>query len=64
MTIRARVKQLRTARGLSQLALAKQAGVSQPYLWQLEAGRKTNPGIVVLRKLAKALGVPVTRLLE
>ena len=64
MTIRARVRQLRTARGLSQLALAKLAGVSQPYLWQLEAGRKKNPGILVLRKLAKALGVPVAQLLE
>jgi hypothetical protein len=41
LAIRVRVKRLRKA---------KQAGVSQPYLWELEAGEKTNPGIVVLRK--------------
>jgi transcriptional regulator with XRE-family HTH domain len=64
MTIGARVKRLRSQRGLSQYALAKHSGVSQPYLWELEAGQKTNPGIETLRKLAKALGVPVARLLE
>jgi transcriptional regulator with XRE-family HTH domain len=64
MTIGARVKRLRRQRGWSQYALAKQSGVSQPYLWELEAGQKTNPGIETLRKLAKTLGVPVARLVE
>ena len=32
-------------------------------LAQLEAGHKTNPSLPTLRKLAKALGVPVTELL-
>jgi transcriptional regulator with XRE-family HTH domain len=64
MTIGTRVKRLRRQRRLSQLALAKHAGISQPYLWELEAGQKTNPGIAVLRKLAKALGVQVARLVE
>jgi transcriptional regulator with XRE-family HTH domain len=51
-------------RGLPAPPRAKHAGVSQPYLWELEAGQKTNPGIVVLRKLATALGVPVAHLLN
>ncbi len=48
---------LREARGLSQLALAKRARISQQYLNELETGKKANPGIQVLRKLAKALEV-------
>jgi transcriptional regulator with XRE-family HTH domain len=57
------LKRLREAKGLSQLELAKRAGVAQGYVSELEAGQKKNPGIETLRKIAKALGVPVTELL-
>ena len=58
------LKRIRAEKGLSQLALAKRARVAQAYISEMEAGRKRNPGIATLRKLAKALGVPVTELLE
>jgi transcriptional regulator with XRE-family HTH domain len=60
------VRQLRAAEGLSQATLAKKARVSQPYLSQLEGGTRGSkrPGVVILQRLAKALGVPVTKLLE
>lgn len=57
------LKQIREAKGLSQLDLAKRAKVSQGYLSDLEARQKKNPGIETVRKIAKALGVPVTELL-
>jgi transcriptional regulator with XRE-family HTH domain len=47
----------------TQDALAKRAKVSRSYLAAIEAGHRKNPSLVVLRKLAKALGVPVTELL-
>jgi transcriptional regulator with XRE-family HTH domain len=62
-TLGAVLKQIREAKGLSQLDLAKRAKVSQGYLSDLEARQKKNPGIETLRKIAKALGVPVTELL-
>ncbi len=58
------IRHLRDGRRLTQQQLAKKARVSQPYLSQLEAGTYRNPGIEVLRRLAKALGVRVTALLE
>ncbi len=58
------IRQLRETKKLSQQELARKARVSQPYLSQLEAGTYRNPGIEILRRLAKALGVPVTELLE
>src|SRR5262249_20310733 len=39
-------------------------GVSRGYLADLEAGHRANPSVPTLRRLAKALGVPVTRLVE
>jgi transcriptional regulator with XRE-family HTH domain len=57
------LKRLREAKGLSQLQLAKRADVAQAYISEMEAGDKKNPGIETLRKLAKALGVPVAELL-
>jgi transcriptional regulator with XRE-family HTH domain len=58
------LKRLRERQGLSQAALSRRARVAQGYISAIEAGHKRNPGIETLRKLAKALGVPVTALLE
>ncbi len=55
--------QFRQERGLTQIELAKRTKVTQGYIAQLEAGDKT-PSLAMLRKLAKALKVPVTELLE
>lgn len=57
------VKALRQAKGLSQRALAARVGVTAAYITMLERGKKTNPSLPTLRKLAKALGVPVAELL-
>ena len=57
------IQRLRKAKGLSQRQLAAKAKVTQGYIAQLETGHKMNPSLPTLRKLAKALGVPVTELL-
>jgi transcriptional regulator with XRE-family HTH domain len=58
-----KVQVLRKKRAMTQEALAKQAGISRGYLARVETGRH-EPTLTMLRKLAKALGVPVTALLE
>ena len=58
-----RLKRLRETKGLTQEALAKRADMSRAYLARLEMGRH-DPPLSRLHKLAKALGVPVTELLE
>ena len=54
---------LRGRRGLTQEALAAKAGLSRTYQARLETARQ-DPTLSTLVKLAKALGVPVSRLLE
>jgi transcriptional regulator with XRE-family HTH domain len=67
------LKVLREERGMTQEELAKRAGVSQGYIAKLEpssrpgrtkSSRQANPSVAILKKLARALGVPVTELLE
>jgi len=58
-----KLKRLREQRGLTQEALAKKAGISRAYLARLEMGIH-DPHLSRLRKLAKALGVKVGRLVE
>jgi XRE family transcriptional regulator, master regulator for biofilm formation len=58
------MKRTREARGINQAELAKKARVSQGYVSKLEAGAQRNPSIDILKRLARALGVPVTELLE
>jgi transcriptional regulator with XRE-family HTH domain len=59
------IKTLRTTKhDLGLRELARKAKVPPGYLAELESGKKTNPSLDVLKRLAKALGVPVTELLE
>jgi XRE family aerobic/anaerobic benzoate catabolism transcriptional regulator len=56
-----RLRILRNQRGMSRKALAQHARVSERYLAQLETG-KGNGSIVLLRRIARAIGLPVTQL--
>jgi transcriptional regulator with XRE-family HTH domain len=58
------LKALRKAKGLNQVQLAKQARITTAYVNMLESGKKGNPSLAILQRLAKALGVPITHLLS
>jgi XRE family aerobic/anaerobic benzoate catabolism transcriptional regulator len=58
-----RVRTLRNQRGMTRKALAQHAKVSERYLAQLEAGLG-NCSIVLLRRIARAIGLPVTQLVQ
>ena len=63
MRLAMKVKRLRATRGWTQQALAQRAHVSVGYVARLETGHH-DPKLSTLKKLAKALGVPATALLE
>lgn len=67
MDVRVRVglnlQALRRERGLSQEELAHRASVHQTYLSGVERGRR-NPSVLVLAKLADALGADVEDLVK
>ncbi len=48
----------REYRGLTQAVVAKQAGISTPYLSQIEHNERTA-SVAILKKLAKALNVSI-----
>jgi XRE family transcriptional regulator, aerobic/anaerobic benzoate catabolism transcriptional regulator len=58
-----RVRTTRHRRATSRKALARHAQVSERYLAQLEAG-KGNISVLLLRRIAHALGVPLAELIE
>ena len=57
-----RVREERQQRGLSQEALAEKAGVHRTYIGMIERAEK-NITLINIEKIAKALGVPIDRLL-
>src|SRR5258708_32219145 len=57
-----RVRQARARRGMTRKQLARDSGVSERYLAQIEGG-EGNISVLVLRQLAKALNVSVDVLL-
>ena len=58
-----RIKQARERKGWSQRELARQAGVRHAIISELETGKKTDTIGVILKRLARALGVSVDYLL-
>jgi len=58
----AKLRELRTSRGLTQAELARQARVAPSYLWRLESGA-ASPGIDLIARLAETLGTTVSDLL-
>lgn len=58
------ITKLREGQGLTQRDLAKKAKVTAAYVAMIETGVRKNPSLAILKRLAKALGVPVTALLE
>ena len=58
-----RVRTLRNQRGMTRKALAQYAQVSERYLAQLETGLG-NCSIVLLRRISRAIGLPVTQLVH
>ena len=58
-----RVRAWRTQHGMSRKNLSAACGVSERYLAQLEAG-EGNISVLLLRKVARAMGVPVATLVR
>lgn len=60
---RTSVASLRLQKGWSQAELARRANTSQPYIARLELGQ-VDPQISTVKKLARALGAPLTTVVE
>jgi len=59
-----KIKIIRIKQNLTQKQLSDRSGLSQAYINELENGRKVNPSIITLDKLAVGLQVHVSELLE
>lgn len=57
------IKLWRQERGLTQQALARAAGISKPYLSQIENGKR-RASLVVMKALSEALQVPMDVLVD
>jgi transcriptional regulator with XRE-family HTH domain len=58
-----RVRAWRTEHGMTRKTLSEASGISERYLAQLESGQG-NISVLLLRKVARAIGAPVERLLD
>ena len=63
-TFAMKLKAIRTARGLTQVELAKKLKVKQPFVAAIENGVKANPSLDLLRRLARALRCTISELVE
>ena len=59
-----RILDLRNKAGITQVELARKIGITPAYLSDLEKGKKKNPSVSVMIRLAEALNVTVNDLLD
>lgn len=62
LALGARIKQLRVAAKLTQIALAQRCGIYRTYLGQIESG-VANPTLMILLHIAESLNVEIIELL-
>ena len=64
MIIGEKIKMIREGKKISQYKLSKESHISQSYLNEIESGKYNNPSAILLNRISKALGVPISELLE
>lgn len=52
------IRMKRISKGISQTELAKKLGITQPYLYQIESGRRT-PSLDLFFQICEALDIKV-----
>ena len=62
MSIGIKIKELRLKRGESLQQVADAVDSSKPHIWELEGGRRTNPSIDLLKRIAQHFNVTVAYL--
>jgi len=63
-TIGENIKRIRAKQGISQDDLARKAGLKYSTLAKIEGDFVTKPGVQMIAKIAKALGVPMEDLVQ
>jgi transcriptional regulator with XRE-family HTH domain len=58
------LKNLRTAKGLTQEELAELSGIDYKYLQKLESQNPSSPTLSTLKKLSTGLGITLTDLIS
>ena len=59
--VSAKIRQIRKAKGITQVQLTEATGIPQPHLSRLENGEH-SPSFLTLEKIADALDIPVSEL--
>jgi transcriptional regulator with XRE-family HTH domain len=59
-----RLKQICEEKGITLKELSDKSGLSVVYLYELERGDKQNPSFKTVNKIAKALKVDISKLLD
>lgn len=64
MAIGDKIRSIREGKGISVPVLSRKTGISDNQLREIEKGKRSNPTIETLTKIASALNVPVSSLVE
>lgn len=58
------LREIRKSKRITQCELAASVGVTQAYICALESGRRKNPSIEIIRRIAAVLNVQTIHILD
>lgn len=58
------IDRIKQAKNLSYEDIAKECGVTATYIYQLAKGKRKNPNVNIISKIANFLGVTIEELIE
>ena len=58
------IDRIKQAKNLSYEDIAKECGVTATYVYQLAKGKRKNPNVNIISKIANFLGVTIEELIE
>lgn len=57
-----KIRKIRLEQGITLSELAYKSGISVGYLCHLEKGRRTNPSVIIMERIAKVLNKTVSEI--
>lgn len=64
MALSENLNKIAKEKNISMYRIAKDGELSMSYVWDIFKGRKENPSLSILRKLARALNVTIEELIK
>lgn len=64
MSLSGNIKSIIDKKNITMYKLAKESGISKSYVWEIVQGKKRNPSVETIKKIAIVLDTTIDKLID